>query len=472
MLNISFQPMQIEHLPLWQKWIQTPHVKNIWLIEGYEPSDYIHKKIAGNGYDYPFIIYLNERPIGYIQCCDLYAYRIKYLTPKGIFSQETSGTFCMDLFFGETNDLNKGYGTQVVKAFIQYIFKNFSAKKILIDPASDNLRAIRCYEKAGFTYVREDFDGITNCTILEINKFIVPKTLTENLVAIYGCMGKTWLKNLPCFLSNCEKEWQLTLMLCYDNLSFNYVAPAILSNGTQAVLKCSPPHQGFNQEIAALKHFAGSGAVKLLQENTPSGKMLLECIKPGENLEKLNYSQKGVEISIEVMHKLHKPINERSAFPNIKEWFDGFAKLRQAFSGGTGPFPTDLIARAENISKALLATMGEQVLLHGDLHYGNILYSDERGWLAIDPKGVIGEREFEIPLPKLNESFTKKQLGNTLNDFLEITGFNRQRVLGWLFAKTVLAAWWVYEDQGSVGETFLYCAELVRVITESYNEII
>lgn len=78
------------------------------------------------------------------------------------------GTFCMDLFLADPNDLNKGHGTQIVKAFSEYIFQHFHARKILIDPAKTNLRAIRCYEKAGFKYVKESFDGVTQCAILEM----------------------------------------------------------------------------------------------------------------------------------------------------------------------------------------------------------------------------------------------------------------------------------------------------------------
>lgn len=168
--NIYFIPMQEEHTTLWEQWIQKPHVKEVWFITGYEPASYIHQKIAGNGYDYPFIILLNDTLIGYIVTSDLYAYRTTCPNPKGNFTQEIPGTFSIDLFIADEKNLNKGYGTQIVKAFARYIFEHFAAKKILIDPASSNLRAIRCYEKAGFKFVKEAFDGVTYCTILEMNK--------------------------------------------------------------------------------------------------------------------------------------------------------------------------------------------------------------------------------------------------------------------------------------------------------------
>jgi len=92
-MQTHFKPMTLADIPLWENWIQKPHVKNTWFIAGYEPPEYIHKKITAQSYDYPFIFYLDEKPIGYIVCCDLYAYRTQCPNPKGVFTQEEPGTF-------------------------------------------------------------------------------------------------------------------------------------------------------------------------------------------------------------------------------------------------------------------------------------------------------------------------------------------------------------------------------------------
>lgn len=122
-------------MPLFLSWVKKPQVKNTWFQEGYESLDKYYEKIEGNGYDYPFVIYLNDKPIGYIQTSDLYDYSIKCPNPKGLFTNEVPGTFCLDVFIGEEEYLNKGYGTETVKAFADKLFKDFKAKKILIDPA-------------------------------------------------------------------------------------------------------------------------------------------------------------------------------------------------------------------------------------------------------------------------------------------------------------------------------------------------
>lgn len=165
-MNIKFKKFTNEHLPLWQKWIEKPHVKDVWFVEGYETADYILEKIKGNGYDFPFVIYFDDKPIGYIVCCDLYAYKTKCPKPKGLFVNEQPGTFCIDLFIAEEECLGKGYGTKIVKAFSEKLFKALNARVILIDPAASNIRAIKCYEKAGFQFMKKAHDGVTECVVM------------------------------------------------------------------------------------------------------------------------------------------------------------------------------------------------------------------------------------------------------------------------------------------------------------------
>ena len=165
--NIEFKRMNQEHLELWDEWIKIPHVKDVWFIEGYEPATYMSKKLAGNGYDFPFVIYLDHKAIGFIQCSDLYAYRILCPKPKGVFCHEEPGTFCFDLFIAEESLLGQGYGTKIVKAFTKKLRDEFKAQKILIDPAVDNKRALRCYEKADFKKVKTAHDGVYEVVIME-----------------------------------------------------------------------------------------------------------------------------------------------------------------------------------------------------------------------------------------------------------------------------------------------------------------
>jgi [ribosomal protein S5]-alanine N-acetyltransferase len=151
------------------EWSKKPHIKHTWPFEEYGSSarDYILKKIKGDGYDYPFFILIEEKPIGYIQYCDLFAYRNVCKDLKGVLQNEPEGTYCIDLFIGDENFLGQGYGTQIMQEFCNMLFSKPEVKRIVIDPWVENDNAIRCYEKIGFKYLREGFDGVRQVQVME-----------------------------------------------------------------------------------------------------------------------------------------------------------------------------------------------------------------------------------------------------------------------------------------------------------------
>jgi streptomycin 6-kinase len=111
--------------------------------------------------------------------------------------------------------------------------------------------------------------------------------------------------------------------------------------------------------------------------------------------------------------------------------------------------------------------MGEAVVLHGDLHHENILRSHEQGWVAIDPKGVVGEREYEIgalmrnPIPVLHEPRTLERRADQLAEAL---GLDRARIRAWSWAQAHLAAAWAVED-GEDPAHWLAVAERLEPLT-------
>lgn len=106
-----------------------------------------------------------------------------------------------------------------------------------------------------------------------------------------------------------------------------------------------------------------------------------------------------------------------------------------------------MISRA----KELLSNQGEPAMLHGDLHHYNILQHQSE-WLAIDPKGIIGEREFEIgaflrnPFFVVEDPLETKELARNLDWVIDLTAFNRERVLCWCIIQAILCVCWYVED--------------------------
>jgi streptomycin 6-kinase len=114
-----------------------------------------------------------------------------------------------------------------------------------------------------------------------------------------------------------------------------------------------------------------------------------------------------------------------------------------------------MVERAEAIFADLLASSGAPMLLHGDLHHQNILAAERAPWLAIDPKGLIGEAEYEVgalirnPMPRLLAlPDPTATLARRFDILTEALGFDRQRMVAWSYAQAVLSAWWTIEDHG------------------------
>jgi streptomycin 6-kinase len=101
--------------------------------------------------------------------------------------------------------------------------------------------------------------------------------------------------------------------------------------------------------------------------------------------------------------------------------------------------------------------MDTPVLLHGDLHHFNIL-SAEDSWLAIDPKGIVGEPAYEVgawmrnPIPNIPEPELRRFVWRRLDILADILELDWERLRQWSLAQAVLSAWWSYEDGGDAAD--------------------
>jgi streptomycin 6-kinase len=115
----------------------------------------------------------------------------------------------------------------------------------------------------------------------------------------------------------------------------------------------------------------------------------------------------------------------------------------------------DLFARSVGIGLGMFDKPTAVIPLHGDIHHENILSSD-RDWLAIDPKGLLGDPAYEVANVFQNPVGAEKLVANPervsrLADmFAERLGMNRKRVLGWAAAHTALSACWDIAEGSSI----------------------
>jgi streptomycin 6-kinase len=308
----------------------------------------------------------------------------------------------------------------------------------------------------------------------------LPEQFTRTIHGLYGDQGVDWLDRLPILIATFERRWSITVLPPFQNLSYNYLAPALSPGGCrELVLKLGVPNPELQTEIEALACFQGRGCVQLLAADREQGALLLDRLQPGMPLSALDDDQQATSIAAGVMRRLWRPLWPDHPFPSVANWAAGLGRLRKHFDGATGPLPEDLVSRAECLFNELLDSMAEPVLLHGDLHHDNILAVDNqpwrdagrRVWLAIDPKGLAGEPAYEVgallrnPWPKLlSMPQPDRILARRVDQLSAELGFERERIVGWGLAQAVLSAWWCIEDNVPCWEYAIACAELLAAL--------
>lgn len=300
--------------------------------------------------------------------------------------------------------------------------------------------------------------------------YIIPDDFRREMSALHGEEGRAWLDCLPSILAACEQRWGLTIEPPFG-LSFHYVAPAVRDDGTPVVVKACSPTGEFTQEAEALRLFGGHGMAQLLDYDPANEVMLLERLIPGTLLKSVEDDEVATSCAASVMRQFWRPVPDKHPFKSVQDWGKGFTRLRQHYGGGNGPFPRVLLEEAETLYEELSASMAEPVLLHGDLHHDNILAAQRQPWLAIDPKGLVGEPAYETgawlrnPYPQLLQMPQPGRiLARRIDQFAEELGFERARIRDWGLAQAVLSAWWSVEDFSDFSHDFLTFAELLAEI--------
>lgn len=302
----------------------------------------------------------------------------------------------------------------------------------------------------------------------------IPTDFASAMVAMRGEAGQRWIDELPQTIDDFARRWSLRVGPPFPNLSFNYVTSVERADGTPAVLKIGyPSDKAFRTELEALKLFAGQGIARLLEHDTERMVMLLERVVPGRSLLTVDDDERSIAIAAGVMQRLWRPVPADHPFPTIGDWGKGFQRLRRRFDGGTGPLSSGLVDRAEHLFAELAASQAPPMLLHGDLNHGNILSSNRADWLAIDPKGVVGEPAYETGvllrnwLPDLlllpNPADV---LGRRVDRLAELLHVDRIRIRDWGIAQAVLSAWWCIEDNSSCADDAMTCAELLTSLPD------
>lgn len=257
---------------------------------------------------------------------------------------------------------------------------------------------------------------------------------------------------MPNSLDHYMQIWDLSepQFLVETHTSYVYLVNHL---GTQVILKLLTP-LGIKDEhtgTLALRYWDGNGAVRLLRADDKavlleyaSGHDLIPLVKRGDD-------EEATGIMAAVLYQLHSragadlPIGVTTLERYCRSLF---IKAEEDRDAGL----ESIYTRAAGIAQELLAHPREVCLLHGDMHHQNVRYLEGRGWLAFDPKGLIGERTYDaanilcnpIDMPELVEN--EARLLRHVAILSETMAVDRSRLLNFVYVYACLSASWFLED--------------------------
>lgn len=292
-------------------------------------------------------------------------------------------------------------------------------------------------------------------------------------MAARGPEWADWVDSLPALTGDLSAEWELRpdgwMMHGYTAL----VVPVLTSDGAPAVLKIGFPDAESEHEHLALRRWDGHGAVRLLRADPRRRAMLLE------RLHRESLADVGDVEACEAVAGLY-PVLHVPAIPQLRtltsyveRWADDLASL---FPGA--PLPRRLVAQAVSLGRDFAAD--EQTdgrIIHGDLHYTNVLAAERDPWLAIDPKPVSGDPHYE-PAPMLWNRFdelaedVRAGIRRRFHTLVDTAGLDEDRARDWVVVRMMTNACWRLQDRpgrdrGTATDAWLtMCITVAKAVQE------
>lgn len=258
--------------------------------------------------------------------------------------------------------------------------------------------------------------------------------------------GPEWLASLPSIVDSCAERWSLRVDEPLEGGNVSHVLAVELPDGTPAVLKISFPDAESEHEPDALRLWNGQGAVRLLGYDEPARALLLERCEPGTPLWSIEDDEEAARIAGAALHRIWRPPPSHHRFRTLAEEAARWARdLPTQWKALGEPFERRLVEEAVAACIELGDDQGEPVVLHQDFHGGNVLRAEREPWLIIDPKPLVGEREFDAGSLARDRRWLLGQAGDAarLRRRLDILSselnLDRERVRRWGIAHSL--AW-------------------------------
>lgn len=283
--------------------------------------------------------------------------------------------------------------------------------------------------------------------------FPIPADFRQRFCDVYGPIAAEWLATLPARIEHWQARLGLSDLRLVPGLSYNLVFFGRTVVGAPIVLKAAPTPDPLTTEAAALRGFGPARAAAVLESLPAEGLLLTERIAPGERLAGTATEQEALDVVVHLFADGWPMAPDELRVEDLA----GFTRSLARVGETPGPLDRDLYTDAGAVCADLLATAAAPRLLHGDLHYDNILVDAVHGYRLIDPKGVVGDPLFDLGylvsrvMPLGRDTLPLAQVVDLRLDVLaDAFSISRTRLAAWGFLAATLSAAWTLEDHGVV----------------------
>jgi streptomycin 6-kinase len=274
---------------------------------------------------------------------------------------------------------------------------------------------------------------------------MIPDAFARSTVEREGDAGAAWLAELPGIVAELVERWNLVPDGEVMHGGVGVIVP-VRRAAQPAVLKVSFPHPGNVHEPDAFAAWGGRGAICLHERDDDRFAMLLERAAPS-TLASVEDADEVLTVAGVLNRRLAIPAP--AGLPRLREQADQWEmQLGKDAEELTHPLSGSVVDAAVATVREL-GRVQPEVLIHGDFHPRNILRADREPWLAVDPKGYVGDPAQDgatllkvWALRLLGTADLHTAVQRAVDVFADAAELDRQRVRRWAQLHAVQAAFW------------------------------
>jgi len=272
-------------------------------------------------------------------------------------------------------------------------------------------------------------------------RFVIPDDLAR---ALAGQGHDDWLAELPVLVPRIAARWRIEVGAPFLPGGMTaWVAPARDDAGQDLVLKVGWPHPEAAHEADGLRAWDGAGAIRVhrVGELAEATVLLLERCRPGTQLRASPAEEHDLVIA-GLLRRLWVKPPPGHGFRPLSDMCDYWAnRYEQRSPAERSGLEAPLATEGIRLLRELPRSGGGALLLHTDLHAGNVLAARRERWLAIDPKPYVGDPAYDVTQHIFNGVFIEQaDAGSLAARMARLLDLDLNRILRWLFARAVEAS--------------------------------